>query len=134
MLTSHPAGRRLLLEGVVQGVGFRPHAWRLAREHDLRGWVRNIDGAVEIVVEGGEEAVGRFCRDLVERAPPLARIDRVETSGRAATGATTFVVDASMGTEAAGLVAGWWHPTRRRAPTASTSSAIRLTVATGIRS
>jgi len=102
VLTSHPAGRRLLLEGVVQGVGFRPHAWRLAREHDLRGWVRNIDGAVEIVVEGGEEAVGRFCRDLVERAPPLARIDRVETSGRAATGATTFEVDASMGTEAGG--------------------------------
>ena len=102
MLNSHPAGRRLLLEGVVQGVGFRPHAWRLAREHDLRGWVRNIDGAVEIVVEGGEEAVGRFCRDLVERAPPLARIDRVETSGRAATGATTFEVDASMGTEAGG--------------------------------
>lgn len=39
--------KRLLVEGVVQGVGFRPFLWRLAHRHGLRGWVRNAAAAVE---------------------------------------------------------------------------------------
>ncbi len=43
--------------GVVQGVGFRPFVYRLAHEHNLKGWVRNTSGSVEIEVEGNEVAL-----------------------------------------------------------------------------
>ncbi len=66
--------RRLRVRGLVQGVGFRPYVWRLARGLDLAGWVRNDAGGVEIVVSGTVEAVAAFTRRLPEEAPPLAEI------------------------------------------------------------
>lgn len=65
---------RISLTGVVQGVGFRPFVYRLAQEHRLRGLVRNCPDGVIIEIEGSRRAVRRFSRDLVLRAPPLARI------------------------------------------------------------
>ncbi|HHI00284.1 MAG TPA: hypothetical protein ENL40_02215, partial [Thermococcus litoralis] len=63
------------VEGIVQGVGFRPFVYRIAHEHDLRGYVKNLgDAGVEIVVEGKEKNVRAFLRDLREKAPPLARV------------------------------------------------------------
>ena len=70
---------RLRVTGVVQGVGFRPFVYRLAVSMGLRGYVRNLGGAeVEIWVEGPEEAVRAFPRELVRRKPPSARIEGVE--------------------------------------------------------
>jgi hydrogenase maturation protein HypF len=65
--------RRLYMTGRVQGVGFRPFVYRLAHELKLDGFVRNLRGDVEIVIAGTDVAVERFARDVVERAPPLAR-------------------------------------------------------------
>ncbi|MPW39357.1 carbamoyltransferase HypF [Thermococcus sp. 101 C5] len=66
------------VEGIVQGVGFRPFVYRIAHEHDLRGYVKNLgDAGVEIVVEGKEEKIKAFLRDLKEKAPPLARVERI---------------------------------------------------------
>lgn len=48
---------RLRLQGVVQGVGLRPHVYRLAVEAGLDGWVGNTPLGVAIEVEGGEEAL-----------------------------------------------------------------------------
>lgn len=62
----------------MQGVGFRPTVWRLARECGLRGDVRNDGGGVLVRVLGRIEAVDRFCRLLSEECPPLARIDSLE--------------------------------------------------------
>ena len=42
------------VSGVVQGVGFRPFVYRLARAHDLKGWVLNAEKGVEIHLEGEE--------------------------------------------------------------------------------
>ncbi len=42
------------VRGVVQGVGFRPLIYRLATQHNLRGWVRNTSGNVEIEIEGAK--------------------------------------------------------------------------------
>lgn len=68
-----PTTRRLLLRGRVQGVGFRPFVYRLAHEHGLDGYVRNLRGEVEVVLRGPAGTLERFAREVVERAPPLAR-------------------------------------------------------------
>jgi len=65
--------RRLLLTGRVQGVGFRPFVYRLAHELGLDGFVRNLRGEVEVVLHGPVATIERFARDVIERAPPLAR-------------------------------------------------------------
>ncbi len=63
----------LVVEGRVQGVGFRPFVRRLARRHGLAGWVRNDGGRVTIRIEGSEPALAAFSSDLLDRPPPLAR-------------------------------------------------------------
>jgi hydrogenase maturation protein HypF len=72
------AGRRFRVRGLVQGVGFRPHVWRLANALALTGHVRNDGAGVAIEVWGRAEALDRFARRLAEDAPPLARIARIE--------------------------------------------------------
>lgn len=66
-------GVRIVVEGRVQGVGFRPFVNRLALSHGLSGWVLNRAGRVEVVAGGDTAALERFLQDLVQRAPPLAR-------------------------------------------------------------
>ncbi len=61
------------MTGRVQGVGFRPFVYRLAHEHALDGYVRNLRGDVEVVVVGHQDTVEAFARGLVGRAPPLAQ-------------------------------------------------------------
>lgn len=70
--------RRLLAQGIVQGVGFRPFVLRLARAHGLAGHVENTTAGVEIEVQGEPAAVEAFCRDLPRRAPPMAAIHALE--------------------------------------------------------
>jgi hydrogenase maturation protein HypF len=67
---------RIHIQGIVQGVGFRPHIFKLAGEHGLAGWVRNQADGVEIEVSGAALAVDRFIQGVTEQAPPLARIIR----------------------------------------------------------
>jgi len=70
---------RFVLSGHVQGVGFRPFVYRLAREHGLTGRVQNKLGEVEVIAAGPVESLRKFEEDLINRAPPLARpsIDEV---------------------------------------------------------
>ncbi|RRQ22871.1 carbamoyltransferase HypF [Thiohalobacter thiocyanaticus] len=63
---------RWLLTGRVQGVGFRPFVYRLAREHGIHGWVRNRSGQVEILGQGRTDRLDRFERALTDAAPPTA--------------------------------------------------------------
>ncbi len=70
--------RRFAVSGVVQGVGFRPFVWSLARRMDLNGWVCNTSGAVVVEAEGTRSALTRFALALREEAPRLARIDSVD--------------------------------------------------------
>jgi hydrogenase maturation protein HypF len=66
------------VRGLVQGVGFRPTMWRLARRLGLRGWVANDGDGVRIHVCGPASAVEDFVLELPGESPPLARIDRIE--------------------------------------------------------
>ncbi len=62
-----------MLTGRVQGVGFRPFVYRLAHELALAGHVRNLRGDVEVVIAGEPAVLDAFARQVIERAPPLAR-------------------------------------------------------------
>ncbi|TPW13972.1 MAG: hydrogenase maturation protein HypF [Acidimicrobiaceae bacterium] len=97
--------RRLLVTGVVQGVGFRPFVHRLSAELGLAGFVGNDAAGVFIEVEGDVvvlvEFAGRLCRD----APPLARVESVSQAAMPLTGASGFViVESSVGGGARTLV------------------------------
>ncbi len=69
---------RIRVRGLVQGVGFRPTVWRLARECGLNGEVWNDSQGVEMRVSGASARIDELCRRLCEEAPPLARIDAIE--------------------------------------------------------
>ena len=86
------AALRLDVTGVVQGVGFRPFVHRLALRHGLAGWVRNASGEVQIEVEGSDVGLEAFSRELHDEAPPLARIDRVDTQPAVPTGIDGFTI------------------------------------------
>ena len=65
---------RIRINGIVQGVGFRPYAFRLACELGLDGWVLNSSYGVLIEVEGGAEDLDEFVQRIIVSPPPLARI------------------------------------------------------------
>ncbi len=98
------AARALLVEGVVQGVGFRPFVWRLATELGLAGRVRNAAGRVEVEAAGSAEALQAFTRRLRTDAPPRARVERVTVlpldAERAAGLTTPFQIDESVASAA----------------------------------
>ena len=72
-----PKSVRYLIDinGIVQGVGFRPFVYKLAQACGIRGWVNNFSGGVHIDAEGTEKSVSEFLRRLKEEKPPLSGID-----------------------------------------------------------
>ncbi len=83
---------KIEVRGVVQGVGFRPFIYRLAYEHDLKGWVRNTSGSVEIEVEGDEVALKGFLNNLKTQTPPMAHIADLAITFHPPLGYTTFEI------------------------------------------
>jgi hydrogenase maturation protein HypF len=71
---------RIQVRGIVQGVGFRPFVFALARRRALCGRVLNNASGVLIDLEGDEEAIERFIEEIKTNAPPLALIEAVERS------------------------------------------------------
>ncbi len=99
-----PIRKRLIVTGVVQGVGFRPFVYRLARQHRLAGWVCNTSTCVEIEVEGPAAGLDAFVSQLSSDAPALARVDSVATQETVAQGQEGFAILTSrhcLDTEAA---------------------------------
>ena len=76
----------ILVEGRVQGVGYRNYVERKAQQLGLAGYVMNMkDGRVRVRVEGLRETIDGLLRDL-EKGPPLARVEQVSVTWRPATG------------------------------------------------
>lgn len=69
--------QRLFVQGVVQGVGFRPFVYRLALENHLVGFVGNDSQGVFIEVEGQVDNLNRFAYQLRHNPPPLAHVDSI---------------------------------------------------------
>jgi hydrogenase maturation protein HypF len=90
------ARKRLKVTGVVQGVGFRPFIYRLARQHHLAGWVCNTSQCVEIEIEGHPSAVATFILELQRQAPALARIDAVVDQDAPTRGSAGFTIRESQ--------------------------------------
>jgi len=67
------------VQGVVQGVGFRPFVFRIAHQHHLVGWVRNRPDGVEIEIQGPQTDLEGFLVSLEREKPAPARIERVTT-------------------------------------------------------
>jgi hydrogenase maturation protein HypF len=78
---------KIILSGVVQGVGFRPFIYRHARSNKLKGWVRNCSGRVEVHVQGDAQHLDKFLSTLIKSAPPLSQpvIESVEAGSQIAT-------------------------------------------------
>ncbi len=72
-----PIARRIQINGIVQGVGFRPFVYRLAHRYKLHGFVTNTPSGVTIHVEGAEEDFELFCQGLSQRPPPMASITEI---------------------------------------------------------
>jgi len=78
------------IRGVVQGVGFRPFVFRIARARGVAGWVLNDSAGVCIHAEGTAAALATFTRDLQELTPPAARIDIIDTTATVSAGFLDF--------------------------------------------
>jgi hydrogenase maturation protein HypF len=95
------------VRGVVQGVGFRPFVYRLARENTLTGWVLNGEQGVEIHLEGAEPGLHAFVRDLTIHPPSAASISEIQIAPAELVGLKDFTIRTSTSAE---------HPTVRISP------------------
>lgn len=84
--------QRLTVEGTVQGVGFRPFVYRLARELGLSGYVRNTPAGVIIEIEGADTPLATFKKALRERKPPQARFLKLDNKPLTTEGGREFVI------------------------------------------
>lgn len=74
--------QQIIVQGIVQGVGFRPFIFTLAKRLSLSGWVLNNAQGVLLEIQGQEAKVAEFIRLLPQEAPPLAQIMQVDVTDR----------------------------------------------------
>jgi hydrogenase maturation protein HypF len=97
--------RRILVRGIVQGVGFRPFVHNLARSLDLRGFVRNSASGVVIEAEGRGVSVDRLLHSIRVQPPPLAQVDEISVCDLPPEQTPEFIIAESASEESAlGLV------------------------------
>jgi hydrogenase maturation protein HypF len=82
----------VVVRGVVQGVGFRPFVYRLARANGLKGWVLNAEEGVAIHLEGEEQSLQSFLDGMKTQPPPAAAIVEVRIAPVASAGFTDFTI------------------------------------------
>ena len=88
--------QKILLNGIVQGVGFRPFVYRLANECELKGFVNNSSRGVHIEVEGAPDALEEFKKRLFAEAPAQAKIMTWDISDVPLNGDQSFTIQGSI--------------------------------------
>jgi len=88
---------RVHIQGIVQGVGFRPFVYRLAHAHRLAGWVMNTPSGVILEAQGESDEVRHFLAGLEDQAPPLAAISAVQAEKIPLQVDQGFIIKASGG-------------------------------------
>ncbi len=91
--------KRIIIEGIVQGVGFRPFVYQAAQKIGVSGWVLNDSRGVTIEAEGQADRLAEFLRTLREDYPPLASISRFEEQDISLAGEDSFVIRQSQALE-----------------------------------
>ncbi|MBX9878832.1 MAG: carbamoyltransferase HypF [Candidatus Obscuribacterales bacterium] len=76
--TNQDIRKRISVSGIVQGVGFRPFVYNLACQHELKGFVRNVGGLVDIEVQGSAAKIDLFLRKLSRLNPPMSVIEDIQ--------------------------------------------------------
>ena len=89
-------GIRLEIEGYVQGVGFRPFVFRLAKSLGLKGWICNSTKGVLINLEGCKKNLEDFLLNLEKQKPPLTNIKSMHHSFLDFTGYPDFEIRPSI--------------------------------------
>ncbi len=84
--------KHILVRGIVQGVGFRPFVYKLAKSLGLTGYVFNSSSGVTVEIEGGEHEIDAFLQTLRVNPPQLAEIAEIVVSGMEARGGTGFSI------------------------------------------
>lgn len=98
-------GEEIRIRGIVQGVGFRPFVYRLARRLGLRGSVRNAGNEVVIVAAGTAQILDAFARALATEAPPLARVEALTRTPAPPPETEGFTIaESGAGTVSVGIV------------------------------
>lgn len=92
----HPVRKQIRVHGIVQGVGFRPFVYNLARSLGLAGYVLNSSAGVLIELEGAPEQIERFVGELRESPPPLALIEGVAVETLEPAGYAGFAIRESV--------------------------------------
>src|SRR5271155_1616630 len=92
-----PGAYSIKVRGVVQGVGFRPFVYRLACANGLKGWVLNAEEGVEIHLEGEEEPLQSFLKEMKTQPPQAAAIVEMRAEPAEAAGFTEFTIRESTG-------------------------------------
>ncbi|MFO7370735.1 MAG: carbamoyltransferase HypF [Bacteroidales bacterium] len=83
---------QIRIEGLVQGVGFRPFVYRLAQQYGLHGWVANTTGGVSIKVEGLMGHMACFVEDLRYKAPAVSVIEEINVQNDVPEGLGEFSI------------------------------------------
>ena len=91
--------RRIGLRGIVQGVGFRPFVYNLAKDIGIRGFILNSSSGVTIEAEGPDAALDEFMDTLCSHPPPLARIEEITTAELEPLGDAAFEIKESLAVE-----------------------------------
>jgi len=89
--------RRIFIkvQGIVQGVGFRPFVYNMARAFNLKGWVNNNSEGVFIEIQGEENGIDKFLNKLRNDYPSIAKIDNIVIEDKELTGFTDFKIKES---------------------------------------
>ncbi|OQW30601.1 MAG: hypothetical protein A4E19_09515 [Nitrospira sp. SG-bin1] len=86
----------MTVQGIVQGVGFRPYVYGLASRLGLKGIVRNDSKGAVIDVEGDPLILDQFVNQLVKEAPPLSSIEQIEVGSAPIAGYRGFSIERSV--------------------------------------
>src|SRR5580658_3724646 len=87
-----PSACDIRVRGVVQGVGFRPFVFRLAKANTLAGWVLNDESGEEIHLEGADGSLDAFIQSLKIGSPPAAQITAIDVQSVASSGVRDFTI------------------------------------------
>ena len=88
--------KKILVKGIVQGVGFRPFVYRLAVGRNLKGFVSNTSYGVEIQVEGDAHSIESFRQILRSEVPVLAKITEIKEQNVSPIGEPEFLIRSSQ--------------------------------------